>query len=606
MRKALLVAQLAVVLLIARNWAYVTTYRLYLDHRVDAAERSSAAQQFDVEHARVVPQIVTRAPDRVSFATDVRQDSTIRVELRPAGHATYTIAWNDGTRGRVLATGAVDSATPIVAAVPVGTGVVDLASDAAVAWADPRIVRGLDLRRDLVALALLAVAFALTRREHATTRFAWRLAAVTLSAIAACVAGEAGLRALGDAVPGGIVTERHDLGEVTRDLRWVESPRYGRRLRPNVDSVNEWRYGDIVRMGYIPPPVSDGTRHRFRFQTDADGFRNRVVREHFEIAALGDSFTDATILDVDATWPSRLEQRLGRAVQNYGTAGFGTQQERLVVQDFVAPHRPRIVVLAFFAGNDILDAEAFDRFQRSGGVESRALPGWPIKDVVSRADTWFVASALRAGTRWMGASPDATLVAAGLEPPAGTTPRSAALSFDRGMFTVPVGERAVRFAFMPPYLNTLNYSEADLRARAGWTLTSAAIRGMREASRSFGAEFIVMFVPFKSQVYLPLVERAFAPAALRAALAFSLNRFQRPVDLDLLHRNRLAQNDMMRQLCEAEQIPFVDTTAALEARVQAGENMYFPDESHLNEAGEALLADVLAAFLRAQAYFKTS
>jgi hypothetical protein len=84
--------------------------------------------------------------------------------------------------------------------------------------------------------------------------------------------------------------------------------------------------------------------------------------------------------------------------------------------------------------------------------------------------------------------------------------RSEAPSFDRGMFTVPVEDRAVRFAFMPPYLNTLNFSEADLRARAGWRLTAAAIRDMREASRSFGAEFIVMFVPFKSQVYLPLVD----------------------------------------------------------------------------------------------------
>ena len=34
------------------------------------------------------------------------------------------------------------------------------------------------------------------------------------------------------------------------------------------------------------------------------------------------------------------------------------------------------------------------------------------------------------------------------------------------------------------------------------------------------------------------------------------------------------------------------------ARVQSGENVYFPDESHLNEAGEAVLADTLAAFLK--------
>jgi lysophospholipase L1-like esterase len=352
--------------------------------------------------------------------------------------------------------------------------------------------------------------------------------------------------------------------------------------------------------------VSDGIRHRVRLQTDAEGFRNATVRQDFEIAALGDSFTDATIIGAEATWPSRLEQRLGVTVRNFGTAGFGPQQEQLILQDFVAPRGPRLVVLAFFAGNDIADAEAFGQFQRAGGVEQRALPGWPIKDVVSRFDTWFVTSALRAATRQIGASPDVVLAAAGLGPAVKTTPRSEAPSFDRGMFTVPVGDRDVRFAFMPPYLNSLNYSEADLRAWAGWPLTEAAIRGMRETSRGFGAEFIVMFVPFKAQVYLPLVERAFAPAALHAALAFSLDRYERPVDLDLFHRNRLAQNGMMRRLCEAEGIGFLDTTAALEARVRAGENMYFPDESHLNEAGESLLAEMLATFLRARAYFRTS
>ena len=85
---------------------------------------------------------------------------------------------------------------------------------------------------------------------------------------------EIGLRALGDRVPSGIASERHDLGEVRQDPRWEDTLRFGRRLRPRVDAVNEWRYGDIVRMGYVPAAVSDGVLHRFAFQTDDEGFRN--------------------------------------------------------------------------------------------------------------------------------------------------------------------------------------------------------------------------------------------------------------------------------------------------------------------------------------------
>ena len=68
-------------------------------------------------------------------------------------------------------------------------------------------------------------------------------------------------------------------------------------------------------------------------------------------------------------------------------------------------------------------------------------------------------------------------------------------------------------------------------------------------------------------------------------------------DVAAMMRNRLAQNRMMRDLCERLQIPFLDTTAALQARLESGENVYFPDESHLNETGEAVVAETLAAFL---------
>jgi len=61
--------------------------------------------------------------------------------------------------------------------------------------------------------------------------------------------------------------------------------------------------------------------------------------------------------------------------------------------------------------------------------------------------------------------------------------------------------------------------------------------------------------------------------------------------------NRLAQNEMMAKLCADAGIPFLDLTPALAARVAAGENVYFPDESHLNQVGETVVAESLAKFI---------
>jgi hypothetical protein len=416
--RALLVAQVVVVLLIARNWAYVTTYRLFLDRRI-AAAWSAAAQQFDIEGTRVVPLIVTRGADRVAFTTQVGQDSTVHAVVRPAGPTTYAVEWHHGSARRVLAQGTISEPTDIACAYPGGTGVIEFVSDGPVTWVDPRVVRDLRFVPHMLVLAILFLCWRACARGRVddgivagTSFVAFRFAAAAAGFLAALLVSEAALRALGDRMPSGIASERHDLGEVTRDPRWIDSPRYGRRLRPDVDALNEWRYGDIVRMGYIPTPAIGSTLHRFTFHTDAEGFRNRAVRERFDVAALGDSFTDAMTMTEEASWPARLERTLGVSVQNYGTAGFGPQQELLALKDFVARHRPRVVVLAFFAGNDIFDAEAFDEFQRSGGTQSRTQQGWRIKDVVSRADTWFVVSALRAGARWAGSQHAATVAAA--------------------------------------------------------------------------------------------------------------------------------------------------------------------------------------------------
>jgi hypothetical protein len=120
---ALVGIQLAIILLIGRNWAYVTTYRLYLERRIDPNEHSAAAQSFNVEGRQVVPRIVTRGPDRLAFKTDIRQDSTIHALLRAHRPTPYAIEWRDGGAHRVLASGTVSGTASIVCPFPTGTGI---------------------------------------------------------------------------------------------------------------------------------------------------------------------------------------------------------------------------------------------------------------------------------------------------------------------------------------------------------------------------------------------------------------------------------------------------------------------------------------------------
>lgn len=608
----LVVAEVLLVLLVVRNFFYVTAWRLYLDGGAARAGTSSAAQRFEVEAGRVLPVILTPDDDRLRFALRVERPSTLRFEARPKGRASYEVALVRGSGRQVLARGEAERPVAMSLPLPPFEGMIELAGRGSLTWVDLRIVRDFRFVPHLAVLAFLvglslvlprldpAFAPALRPRERETVL---NLAMLGASVVAGLAAAEASLRLAGPRLGARLANQRRNLGEAWPNPRWQETARYGTRMRAGLDTFAEVGPGDIVWMGFLPPEVAPSRPRRFPFHTDGEGFRNAAVRDPIAVAALGDSFTDATTLPAEQAWPARLEARLGVPVQNYGTAAFGPQQEERVLEDFALRHRPQAVVVAFFAGNDIFNAETFDEHERDP-ARAPAPPGWRIKDTVARFDGLYLVSLVRAGAESFSdrgggagaARADGTPMPAP-EPPA---PPASAASFDRGMFTVPVAGRTLRVALMPPYLNTLRFSADDLRARPGWRLTRRSFERMQQLCRAGGSELVVMFVPFKSQVYLPPLRRSFPTPDLQRALAFYFRGTATKVDAAEMEAHRLAQNELMRAFCAERGLAFLDLTPVLEAAVESGRNVYFPDDSHWNAAGHDVAAAALAEFLTAR------
>lgn len=143
---------------------------------------------------------------------------------------------------------------------------------------------------------------------------------------------EVGLRILGIAYP----------------LPYLPDPHVGSRLRPGLQS---W----FTKEGRAYVRINRG------------GFRDR---DHqlakppgtLRIAVLGDSFAEAVQVPRDETFWSILEQRLTAAPQfagqqievlNFAISGHGTAQQLQMLRHYVLPYQPDIVLLAFFAGNDV-------------------------------------------------------------------------------------------------------------------------------------------------------------------------------------------------------------------------------------------------------------
>ncbi|HET8947024.1 MAG TPA: hypothetical protein VFQ07_08570, partial [Candidatus Polarisedimenticolia bacterium] len=100
---------------------------------------------------------------------------------------------------------------------------------------------------------------------------------------------------------------------------------------------------------------------------NAQGFRDRersVAKPAggYRILVLGDSFVEAFQVSLDEAFPAVLEDRLRRRpgggsteVLAMGQSGFGTASELMRYLDFGAAYDPDVVLLAFYAGNDVRD-----------------------------------------------------------------------------------------------------------------------------------------------------------------------------------------------------------------------------------------------------------
>jgi lysophospholipase L1-like esterase len=91
---------------------------------------------------------------------------------------------------------------------------------------------------------------------------------------------------------------------------------------------------------------------------DILGFRNTAVPVAADIVTIGDSMTYGNNAVLEQNWPSYLSENLGQDhinVYNMSTGGWGAVQYLDMFSHALA-FRPRVVVVAFYTGNDPLES----------------------------------------------------------------------------------------------------------------------------------------------------------------------------------------------------------------------------------------------------------
>jgi len=347
----------------------------------------------------------------------------------------------------------------------------------------------------------------------------------------------------------------------------------GWALEPDASSFQRTRdYGVLVRTNAL------GMRDRPHDPLPAPGT--------FRIVVLGDSFMEAYQVPLEQSLPYLLQERLasrGVEVLNLGVGGYGTAQALLALQEDGIRYRPGLVVLAFYAGNDV---------QNNSYLIEAALHGEDEPTTFSRP--YARASSLDAELEWR--PPDRTR----LEPYARRWRERRHSSLDAlrravqpamvanlveqatGRLWSRLGGRDPydpQLLFGWPFLREVSDPDAARLWDEAWTATRRVLIEIDRVSRSAGARFAVLVVPTQFQV------DARALAAVQAAYP--------DLDFDPLRINR-----ELDRFCAEAGIPVLDPTPALAREEAAGRPMYYPlEDHHWNAAGQALATELLTEFL---------
>jgi hypothetical protein len=308
----------------------------------------------------------------------------------------------------------------------------------------------------------------------------------------------------------------------------------------------------------------------------------------FRIVVLGDSFMEAYQVELEDSLPERLERALADReleVVNLGVGGYGTAQQLLQLREEGLRYRPDLVVLAFYAGNDVQN-NSRELERETWGEDSENTWGRPY------------ATAADLGSELVWTPPDfarmrgeADAEARRRAAPARRLwkwiePALVANALSRAAAALGAGPARPQVHLGRAFLARASRNGEDPASSAwqsAWTATRRLLLELRDVGRGAGAELVILLVPAKLQVEADFRARA---VALWGGIALDETRINRE----------------LAAFASEHAIPFLDPTPVLAAESERGPRLYYQlEDHHWNARGHEVATRELVRFLDGQA-----
>lgn len=316
--------------------------------------------------------------------------------------------------------------------------------------------------------------------------------------------------------------------------------------------------GDLYQNTCLSPAYVESIEpYRVAYTRDRQGFRNNEPwPDEVDLVIAGDSFTAAESVR-RPYWEGIAESMLV-----FGLPGSGTLEQKLLLEAFGWPRHPKIAVLAYFGGNDLMDNEKFAKLRQAGltFADKTHQNKNPLDYLVSFHLALFLRDSIRDSISAKDCSYPQT---AHTDPP-------------------------TSIAFFNKFIPALAIEESALRASDMYQLTEAAIIEMAAMAQSSGGAFVLMYIPQKAELYWEYLDQE-SKQLILDELAISAGR----VDANLT-----VQREAVASLAAEYGFIFLDLKPALAEAIAQGKSPYFFADTHWNQVGHDIARRVLLKCVR--------
>ena len=328
--------------------------------------------------------------------------------------------------------------------------------------------------------------------------------------------------------------------------------------------VNQFS-GDLYQVTCLSPkdalPIEP---YQVSYTRNEHGFRTPELNQpDAEIVIIGDSFTAAESI-ISPYW-----EDLGFSTVALGLPGSGTVEQKILLEEFGLPHNPNIIILAYFAGNDLTDNLVFHNLQQQNLTFADATHQnrSPLEYLVTFHLALFIRDAL-------------------------ATPSDTACPYPITVQTQP----PTPVAFFDRMVTLLALDQQNLENSDAFNLTQDTIVDIAEAANQANAEFILMYIPQKAELYWNMLNTDDKQNVVKQLEGNQLIE-KSNITVDAISNNVLVQKFLLEQLAINEGFHFLDLTPVLQMSAENGTSPYFFSDTHWNQLGHDIAKETLLNLL---------